>query len=113
MACLKSSIDEDCNDCCNVQDGCRRKRVMNEPLDGLFKESHTPAVVVTNRIINIEGIEAPSVNQPDQGLPLRELGPASVCWLGVERAALPSLAVSAVELVHDRACRLLFCLVLA
>jgi hypothetical protein len=59
------------------------------------------------------GVEAPNVNPQDQGLPLRELGPASVCWPGVERVARPSRAVSAVELVPDRVFRLSFCLVLA
>lgn len=85
---------------------------MNEPLDGVLKECHTSTVVLTYRVINTVGVEAPSVNQQGQDLLLQRLALESVCWPGVGCAGLPFPAASAAVHVRDLVCRWLFVLVL-
>ena len=61
--------------------------------------------------INTAALEGPSATRQDQGLPLRGSDLESVCGPGVGLVVPPCPAVSADELVHDRAFRLFLCLI--
>ena len=82
---------------------------MRMAIAAFFIADHLP--LCGRQFLSRAAVEGPSATQPDQDLPLRVSGLESVCWPGAERVELPSPSVSAAELVHDRAFRLLFCLV--